>query len=161
MKIKLRQLLTKQYKAHKQYKGQNGNEQILKDYKLTSTQLGTTSRKDGKAAARQRSDSHSASYNTRAYSHRTSHYQNTRLARPHTVSEPQHIQITDRKPKELTESKPASEVMDASPSNTVTLGGLRKMSKRHEHLSKVRQAQNAAIQIQRAWRHYRKKTRSI
>lgn len=99
-----------------------------------------------------RSGFRSVSPNSRSYSHRVSHYQ-TATNKQTSVSG-QNDMLTKQQ-SQSEEGARRDEESVVSPTEMVTLGGLKKMTKRHEHLTKVRQAQNAAVKIQRAWKRYR------
>lgn len=68
-------------------------------------------------------------------------------------------QSADQISEELPETSiPAERASNVPAAKTVAFEGLKMMSKRHEHLNKVRQTQNAALRIQRAWKRYKNKT---
>lgn len=130
--------------------------------KVTSAATNRQSRRDSKTSIGDRSQSERTT--DREFSHRISHYQNSsksnkRLEETGIIHRESSLQ--DPTEKQLEESTPSitqEQPVFHTPNN---LGGLQKLSRRNEYTSKIREIQNAASKIQRAWRNHCKKTTKV
>lgn len=165
---KLQQYLVKQYKQKRQAASDNVADRpntLKKSSSSASTKKPTN---DPSRPQTNKLRSASGVGSTKQYSHRIDHYK----SKPTTSKKDQHQ--AEAKPAHDTQAITQDSVGNAIPIADETdkaeilkqpdiivdhkhnlLSGLNKMSRRHEHSSRVRQAHNAANVIQQAWRQHR------
>lgn len=181
MQVKLQQFLNNQYKkkARSQHRSRERSKSRERHTSTQRSKTAHTTKVSSSVAPRHQTHRgeaktahggrHHQHRGDREFSHRISHYRNaskkaSAQIRDKSGSHRSMPTVQEGFPSNEPEPEVLTESIQRKPDSVQAVhcfGGLKKLSKRNEHTSRIRETQNAACTIQRAWRNYCKRTTKV